>query len=520
MMRRTISPPALLALWVVHLTAATAGAQGSPLHGSLKTGPHAVGFTAIRMADPTRPERLPREGEGRAGPADRARRLVAYVWYPARAGSSGTSMTFRDAATSSLAGRPEAEVRAREAGVRQFLTQFGTVADDDWKTLLETPVLSRRDAPADAGRFPLIIGQLRPLSTHITNEYLASHGYVVAMVQGEESPTVAEPGAALDVGTRDMEFAIPELRKLPYVHATSLAALGFSGAGFSQILLAMRHPDVLAVCDLESAIFDDRMMYPLHRGWGYDVLAMRVPFLHTYSVPLSARERRIADFENMRYSTRYRYLVDAPGIHHWDFATEGMAASTVLRVRGEQAPRLRQAFETTNRYVLAFFNAYVKDDARELAYLRTDPQANGAPAGLATIKELPAVVPAPTAEEFLDAVAARGISSAMALFEEARSRDPQGPLFREDRLNMVGYRLLRSQKVAEAVTVLRKNLELYPASSNTYDSLGEALEAAGSREEALHVTRQGLEVLAKQDLTPDQRQDMANLLNGRLKRLS
>ena len=46
---------------------------------------------------------------------------------------------------------------------------------------------------------------------------------------------------------RDMEFAIPELRKRPDVHATALGALGFSGSGFSQILLAMRHPDVAAV---------------------------------------------------------------------------------------------------------------------------------------------------------------------------------------------------------------------------------------------------------------------------------
>ena len=96
----------------------------------------------------------------------------------------------------------------------------------------------------------------------------------------------------------------------------------------------MRHPDVDAVCDLESAIFDDGVLDPLSRGWGYGLTALRVPFLHIYSVPLSKRENRIADFEAMRYSTRYRYLVDAPGIHHWDFATEGMAASTVLRTAG------------------------------------------------------------------------------------------------------------------------------------------------------------------------------------------
>ena len=101
-----------------------------------------------------------------------------------------------------------------------------------------------------------------------------------------------------------MEFAIPEVRKLPFVHERTLGALGFSGSGFSQLLLAMRHPQVQAVCDLESAIFDGRVLWPVQRGYGYDVTAVRVPFLHTYSVPLSARETNIADFEAMRYSQR------------------------------------------------------------------------------------------------------------------------------------------------------------------------------------------------------------------------
>ena len=114
-----------------------------------------------------------------------------------------------------------------------------------------------------------------------------------------------------------------------------------------------------------------------------------MPFLHTYSLPLSKRENRIGDFEAMRYSTRYRYLVDAPGIHHWDFATEGMAASAVLGNRGPDGPALQQAFEMTNRYVLQFFNAYVKHDREAVAFLRRDPQANGAAAGLVTVREYP-----------------------------------------------------------------------------------------------------------------------------------
>jgi hypothetical protein len=479
----------------------------SPLHGSLEPGPHGVGFTTVRMEDATRPQ----------SPSKRARGLTVHVWYPAASGGD-RAMTFADAMVAHLEGRADAERAQRDTDARRFLSQFGPVSDGDWARLRGTPFLSRRDAPAASGRFPLVIGQLRPLSTQVTNEYLASHGYVVAMTHGDPVPDPPDAGGGLDIAYRDMEFAIPHLRRLPYVDAERLAALGFSGAGFSQVLLAMRHPDVMAVCDLESAIFDDRLMWPLSRGYGYDVTALRVPFLHTYSVPLSERESRITDFERMRYSTRYRYLVDVPGIHHWDFATEGFAASTILQNRGEHGQRLRQAFETTNRYVLAFFNAYVKGDAEGLAFLRRSPEANGAPAGLATIRELPAVEPAPTVDGFGTLIAQKGVAEAMRVFERARAADPEAALFREPDLNRLGYRLLRGGNREAAVAVFRKVTAIHPASANAHDSLAEALEAAGDVPGALAATRRALELLSASEPTAGGK-ELHGVLQTRLKRL-
>ncbi len=428
-------------------------------------------------------------------------------------------MTFADAMGTHLTGRPPEEVARREADVRRFLNGFGPVSDEAWARLRSSRLLARPEAPAAAGRFPLIVGALRPLSTAITSEFLASHGYVVAMVDGEDGADPEDAGAGLEVELRDMEFAIPELRRRPYVHGSALAALGFSGSGFSQVLLAMRHPDVLALCDLESAIFDDRMMWPLSRGWGYSVTALRVPFLHTYSVPLSQRENRIADFEAMRYATRYRYLVDAPGIHHWDFATEGMAASAVLGIRGENGPRLQQEFETTNRYVLQFFNAYVKHDREALAFLRRDPAANGVPPGLATIREHRALTPAPTADQLIATIASQGVEAAVTSLERARAVDPQANVFGEAALNRLAYRVLRTRTPAEAIVLFRKIVDWFPASANAYDSLAEALEAAGQGRQAVEASERGLAVLSKQDLTPEQRRDMAALFEARLKRL-
>ena len=510
------TPVIAAALCAALASTALADSRRSPLHGDLQPGPYQVGFTILRLTDPSRPLGADRDSSGSPlALAERARPIDVHVWYPAAA-SAGPRLAVRDYAVAHLAA-DAASVAERLIGLRRFLGQFGTVTDDVWEGLLATPLNGVREAPPAAGRFPLVIGQLRPFSTTVTSEYLASHGYVVAMTRGE-GPEPAGAGPGLEVAVRDMEHAIVALRALPYVDQAALAALGFSGSGFSQILLAMRHPDVDAVCDLESAIFDDRMMWPLSRGWGYDLAAMRVPFLHTYSVPLAKRENRLADFEQMRYSARHHYLVDAPQIHHWDFATEGMAAS-VLRLRGDASTRLQRAFETTNRYVLAFFNAYVKDVPQELAFLRRDPAANGAPRGLATIRELPATIPAPTPGEIYTAITSRGVDAAMTEFEAARTRDPEASTFREAEINRLGYRLLRSQKPAEALVVFRRNTALYPASSNALDSLAEALETTGDKAGAVQTTRRALEVLARQELTDQQRADMRTVLEARLQRL-
>jgi tetratricopeptide (TPR) repeat protein len=50
----------------------------------------------------------------------------------------------------------------------------------------------------------------------------------------------------------------------------------------------------------------------------------------------------------------------------------------------------------------------------------------------------------------------------------------------ESRLNGMGYSLLGEKKDLQAVAVFNLNTELFPASANTYDSLGEAYLLSGN----------------------------------------
>ena len=61
-------------------------------------------------------------------------------------------------------------------------------------------------------------------------------------------------------------------------------------------------------------------------------------------------------------------------------------------------------------------------------------------------------------------------------------------------LNNVGYRLLNENKFKDAIDIFKKNVKLYPKSSNVYDSLGEAYMKNGDKELAVENYKKSLEL--------------------------
>ncbi len=77
-----------------------------------------------------------------------------------------------------------------------------------------------------------------------------------------------------------------------------------------------------------------------------------------------------------------------------------------------------------------------------------------------------------------------GIDAARAEYESAKTDLPD-EAFQEEALNSLGYRLLRQGLIQESIAIFTFNTELFPASANTFDSLGESHLAAGDLETAL-----------------------------------
>jgi CubicO group peptidase (beta-lactamase class C family) len=94
-----------------------------------------------------------------------------------------------------------------------------------------------------------------------------------------------------------------------------------------------------------------------------------------------------------------------------------------------------------------------------------------------------------------DFLAENDFAGALAAYRRLLQADPKDPAAAESRLNQLGYSLANDHDFPRAIAVLKINTELYPASTNTYDSLGEVYLMSGDRARALDCARKVLEVL-------------------------
>jgi predicted Zn-dependent protease len=59
----------------------------------------------------------------------------------------------------------------------------------------------------------------------------------------------------------------------------------------------------------------------------------------------------------------------------------------------------------------------------------------------------------------------------------------------EAAVNSFGYALLGKNRATDAIEIFKLNAEAYPRSANVHDSLGDAYQAGGRKEDAISLTR-------------------------------
>ena len=170
-----------------------------------------------------------------------------------------------------MSSRPRASGRSRaltpEATLdalsryRAFLAKEAPAAGiEEW---LDAPMLAHSEAPAAAGRFPLLLvaagmGGALPDQAALA-ESLASHGYVVATTPspvrlGAKMESEADVPAMAEEQARDLEVALQVLSPRGMVDAARAGVIGYSFGSRPALLLAGRRPALRALVSLDGGI--------------------------------------------------------------------------------------------------------------------------------------------------------------------------------------------------------------------------------------------------------------------------
>ena len=98
------------------------------------------------------------------------------------------------------------------------------------------------------------------------------------------------------------------------------------------------------------------------------------------------------------------------------------------------------------------------------------------------------------ADALLKTIQEQGVAAAIQQYRDLRSTQFAAYDFRESELNRLGYRLIAMKRLTEAIEILKLNVEIFPTSSNAYDSLAEAYMDNGDKDMAIKNYKKSLEV--------------------------
>lgn len=480
---------------------ATAQVQNAPLfHFIPDRGPFAVGLKVVYQYDYSRPYLPLTDQLGKPTLGERARPLQTLIWYPAQK-SGGKAMTVAD----------YADLLATETSFDKPIPATA----EDWKKGM-TPTLKDslwavRDAPLEAGRFPLVIyapsfGDMAWQNADLC-EYLASHGYVVvaSTALGATGREMTSDLVGIDAQSRDISFLIGYARTLPDADLTEIAVAGFSWGGIANLFAAARDNRIDALVALDGSM----RYYPgLVKAAG-DVHPeqMTIPliFFTQGEFTLEDRVRYLTDTaKNQGPSVLNAWThgdlitVRMLGMVHQEFSTMYQRNEDVWKhFPGDQKADYGReegavGFSWVSKYTLAFLNAYLKHDAAALAWIRKSPAENGVPKHFLSVAYRAAKGVPATLEAFRAELGSKGFDHAAEVYTAMRKDNPDFKLD-EHALEDWGDNLAVDSHLPEAIAILQLNVSLYPDSSDGYGHLGGAYAKSGQKQLAIDNYKKALE---------------------------
>jgi dienelactone hydrolase len=489
-------------LSVLILGSGSTRAQDPPLfHFTLPPGPYAVGLKVVEQYDYSRTWGSPIDDLGKPKTGEHARPLQTFIWYPAEK-SAGKPMTVGDyanlAMTETSFGKPDPNTGD---GWRKAMKP--TLGDAMWAV---------RDAPAAAGRFPVVVyapsfGAMSWENADLC-EFLASHGYLVigTTALGAQGRGMTNDLAGIDAQARDISFVIGYAQTLPNADMSEIAVAGFSWGGIANLFAAARDLRIDALVCLDGSlryypglvkaagdVHPDQLTIPLLEfTQGEFTMEDQERYLNDpakHHGPSVLNEWTHGDLitvhmlgmMHQEFSSMYQRNEDV-----WKEAANGQFKADYGREDGIAG------YAWMARYTLAFLDANLKHDAAAVTWLKKTPAENGVPQHFLAVdfragKGIPA-----TLEGFRAELGRKGFDQASQIYAAIHKESPD---FKpeEGALEDWGDRLMRNDHVPEAIAILHLDVSLYPDASDPYAHLAGAYAKAGQKQQAIENYKKALE---------------------------
>jgi dienelactone hydrolase len=478
---------------VATITSGTTLAQSMALTPA--PGPHAVGLHIVKQYDVSRgpTPKLAMFDDGK--PLAPARPMQTLVWYPAQA-SNAAHVRYLDYLQSAFTGDDFTLSAAELAKASKEYTQGPA-----WLVArTQATMLAVRDATPASGTYPVVIYAPSFNADAAENadlcEYLASRGYIVvsSASRGAHTRGMTDDGEGVEAQATDIGWLMSYAQSIPGVDLSKIAVAGFSWGGLANVFAASRSGRVKALVSLDGSV----RSYPqLIAASGHVTPAnTAVPMLSIGSRPeslerLNERNKSTADSFLNKMVFSDVYLAYMQPMVHKDFAGVTLRLDDTAGYSDYSHEEVRVAHSWTVRYVGAFLDAYLKQDAGAMAFLRNTPARNGVPAHMMSMNVRPASATPPSKAAFLAEFRRHQFKDAAAIYEEMRKNAPDFKMLGLE-FNNLGYEMLAKKNPQGAIELFKLGIALEPRWAAIRDSLGEAYEAAGEPKLALAAYEQAL----------------------------
>ena len=336
------------------------------LADGLERGRYAVGFRKERLS--LRIE----ESSTRSTPSG----LDLYLWFPAEESESqaGTSMAFSDYYRVQEAEEPSTD------DLREWLTVDMTsppgLDPRALDSVMQSPMWAKQEVEIASGTHPLILWSYRdsiPTMHAVLNEYLASHGFVVAFAwpidnappfPWQQGLDLEQKRVALDDQIHLLEEVLDTLSGRSPIDGQRVAVLAWSYGGESATGLQQRRSSVKLALGIDATLVSGWVYQP-GREPELDVAHIAAPYVLLRNGRPRIDSEMSSSVPLMKQFPAGAWFVRFNALSHGNFNVPGGLIPGVLgleevsswAVGGEDA---RLGYQEICRYTLGFLNLYLE----------------------------------------------------------------------------------------------------------------------------------------------------------------